>query len=73
MAFAFLRLTALRLAPDWIATLKPGGIHLMLMKPPATLKAGSKGGRVQTGWWRALSNQQKSSDCACHARSTSVF
>lgn len=44
MAFASLRLTALRLAPDGIATLKPGGMHLMLIKPPATLKAGSQGG-----------------------------
>lgn len=34
--------SALRLAHDRIATLKPGGMHLMLMKPPATLKAGSK-------------------------------
>lgn len=42
-AFMFLRLTALRLAPDWIAKLKPGGMHLMLMKPSATLEAGNKG------------------------------
>ncbi len=47
MAFAFLRLMALRLAPDGITTLKPGGMHLMLMKPSATLKAGSKGGEFK--------------------------
>ena len=43
IAFAFLSLTALRLAPDEIATLKPHGMHLMLMKPSATLKAGTQG------------------------------
>jgi copper(I)-binding protein len=43
MAFAVLSLTVLRLAPDGIATLKPGGMHLMLMKPSATLKAGTQG------------------------------
>ncbi len=32
----------LRLAPDGVAVLKPGGMHLMLMRPGATLKAGSK-------------------------------
>jgi periplasmic copper chaperone A len=36
------QLPELRLAPDGIAQLKPGGMHLMLMKPSATLKAGSK-------------------------------
>ncbi len=32
----------LRLAPDGTAVLKPGGMHLMLMRPGATLKPGSK-------------------------------
>jgi copper(I)-binding protein len=32
----------LRIAPDNSAVLKPGGMHLMLMKPHATLQAGSK-------------------------------
>ncbi len=32
----------LRIAPDNSAVLKPGGMHLMLMKPHAALQAGSK-------------------------------
>jgi periplasmic copper chaperone A len=32
----------LRLAPDGAAVLKPGGMHLMLMQPSATLKPGSR-------------------------------
>jgi len=32
----------LRIAPDRVATLKPGSLHLMLMQPRAPLKAGSK-------------------------------
>ena len=32
----------LRLAPDGSAVLKPGGLHLMLMRPGAALKAGSR-------------------------------
>ncbi|HJR75043.1 MAG TPA: copper chaperone PCu(A)C [Luteimonas sp.] len=32
----------LRIAPDGTATLKPGGLHLMMMQPHAPLKAGSK-------------------------------
>lgn len=32
----------LRLAPDDVATLKPGGMHLMLMQPRAALNEGSK-------------------------------
>lgn len=32
----------LRIAADGAATLKPGGLHLMLMQPHAPLKAGSK-------------------------------
>lgn len=32
----------LRLAPDGAAVLKPGGMHLMLMRPEATLKPGSR-------------------------------
>lgn len=32
----------LRLAPDGAAVLKPGGMHLMLMRPGAPLKPGSK-------------------------------
>lgn len=32
----------LRIAPDGAATLKPGGLHLMLMQPGTTLKEGSK-------------------------------
>jgi periplasmic copper chaperone A len=35
-------LPQLRLAPDASAVLKPGGMHLMLMKPSAALKPGSK-------------------------------
>lgn len=35
-------LPELRLAPDAAATLKPGGMHLMLMQPKAALKPGSK-------------------------------
>jgi copper(I)-binding protein len=35
-------LPELRIAPDSVATLKPGGMHLMLMQPRAPLKAGSK-------------------------------
>lgn len=31
----------LRIAPDGVATLKPGGLHLMLMQPTGPLKAGS--------------------------------
>lgn len=32
----------LRIAPDDAAVLKPGGLHLMLMRPTAPLKAGSR-------------------------------
>ncbi len=32
----------LRIAPDSGAVLQPGGLHLMLMQPKATLKAGSR-------------------------------
>lgn len=32
----------LRIAPDGAATLKPGGLHLMLMQPASPLKQGSK-------------------------------
>ena len=32
----------LRLAPDGAALLKPGGMHLMLMRPGAALKPGSR-------------------------------
>jgi periplasmic copper chaperone A len=32
----------LRLGPDGAAVLKPGGMHLMLMRPGATLKPGSR-------------------------------
>lgn len=32
----------LRIAPDDAAVLKPGGLHLMLMRPKAPLKPGSK-------------------------------
>lgn len=32
----------LRIAPDGAATLKPGGLHLMLMQPGTALKEGSK-------------------------------
>lgn len=32
----------LRLAPDGAAVLKPGGMHLMLMRPGTTLKPGSR-------------------------------
>jgi copper(I)-binding protein len=35
-------LPELRIAPDGAATLKPGGLHLMLMQLRAPLKAGSK-------------------------------
>ncbi len=33
---------ALRIAPDGAAVLKPGGLHLMLMRPVTTLKPGSR-------------------------------
>jgi len=32
----------LRIAPDSAAVLKPGGLHLMLIRPTATLKPGSR-------------------------------
>jgi len=32
----------LRIAPEGVAKLKPGGLHLMLMQPTARLKAGGK-------------------------------
>ena len=32
----------LRIAPGGAATFKPGGLHLMLMEPVATLKPGSR-------------------------------
>ena len=32
----------LRIAPDGAAVLQPGGLHLMLMQPRATLKPGSR-------------------------------
>jgi copper(I)-binding protein len=35
-------LPELRIAPDAVAVLKPGGMHLMLMQPHAPLKAGSR-------------------------------
>ncbi len=35
-------LDQLRIAPDDVAVLKPGGLHLMLMRPHAPLKEGSK-------------------------------
>ena len=35
-------LPELRIAPDGAAVLKPGGMHLMLMRPGATLKPGSR-------------------------------
>ena len=35
-------LPELRIAPDATAVLKPGGMHLMLMRPNAPLKVGSK-------------------------------
>lgn len=35
-------LTELRIAPDGAAVLKPGGMHLMLMQPTASLKEGSR-------------------------------
>lgn len=49
MAFAFciLRLAFLRLAPDGIAMAKPQCMHLMPMKPSATLEVGNKGGVVE--------------------------
>jgi len=36
------RVPELRIAPDTSATLKPGGLHLMLMQPTSSLKAGSR-------------------------------
>jgi periplasmic copper chaperone A len=33
---------SLRVAPDGAAILRPGGMHLMLMRPGSTLKAGSR-------------------------------
>ena len=33
---------SLRIAPDGSATLKPGGLHLMLMRPSAKLNPGSR-------------------------------
>ena len=35
-------LPELRIAPDGVAILKPGGLHLMLMQPRAPLKPGSR-------------------------------
>jgi copper(I)-binding protein len=35
-------LPQLRIPPDGVAVLKPGGMHLMLMRPHAPLKAGSR-------------------------------
>ena len=35
-------LPELRIAPDGAAVLKPGGMHLMLMRPRAQLEAGSR-------------------------------
>lgn len=35
-------LPELRVARDGVAVLKPGGMHLMLMRPHAPLKAGSR-------------------------------
>ena len=35
-------LPELRIAPEGVATLKPGGMHLMLMQPRAPLVAGNK-------------------------------
>ena len=35
-------LPELRIAPDGAAVLKPGGMHLMLMRPRARLEAGSR-------------------------------
>lgn len=35
-------LPELRIAPDDVATLKPGGLHLMLMQPRVPLKPGGK-------------------------------
>jgi copper(I)-binding protein len=35
-------LPELRIAPDAVATLKPGGLHLMLMQPHAPLQPGSR-------------------------------
>ncbi len=35
------QLSELRITPDGAATLKPGGLHLMLMQPNAPLKEGS--------------------------------
>ena len=36
------QLPELRITPEGAATLKPGGLHLMLMQPNAPLKEGSK-------------------------------
>lgn len=35
-------LPELRIVPDGVAVLKPGGMHLMLMQPHATLQEGSR-------------------------------
>jgi len=35
-------LSSLRVAPDGAALLRPGGMHLMLMRPRTALKAGSR-------------------------------
>lgn len=35
-------LSELRISPEGAATLKPGGLHLMLMQPRAQLKEGSR-------------------------------
>ncbi|MDN5780513.1 MAG: copper chaperone PCu(A)C [Luteimonas sp.] len=35
-------LPELRIAPDGVAVFKPGGMHLMLMRPHAPLKVGSR-------------------------------
>ena len=45
----------LRIAPDDAAVLKPGGLHLMLMQPTASLKPGSKVAiRLQLGDGQSL-------------------
>lgn len=36
------QLPELRIVPQGAVTLKPGGLHLMLMRPKATLKEGSR-------------------------------
>lgn len=36
------QLSELRISPEGAATLKPGGLHLMLMEPRAPLKEGSR-------------------------------